>query len=807
MVGNRSFAIFTFIASIAGSFVTGCTESPAPLIDSLDELMNEKWTDEALEKLFQKGWVVQESVEGQCEDVIPTGVAYGGGIGTNKHLQNFANKGWVGKDIQFVSNPDYNSSLTNSSEGGYVMYNMLTKKEIYAMPSTVYIGYLTDIDAGFDIHNLDGKKSIILDYSWLNGDLSNQQGGDDLRCVNTEKKIYVGRTFAHPSENGFLTWFAVQFPEDPFNSRDPIKQGYGSPKYKSFNEGSFLNPKKTQEYDYIVIGAGNTGATLAARLAESDTSKTVLLLEWGKFSQDHGSKSLKNSISTPQMAWDNVFNEQVSHTLKTETNSDNKVLFKDANEGTLGGVPANIGKGLGGSTIINFNAMTIPKETWWNNLGISGWEWTDVEPYFTKVNDSVPSEVYGEHKYYPLVYDASIEMNIKSLSQGVEKEGLIQAKRALNPQTRKREDSYTQYLKDAMELPNLKVKKNTRVERIIIDDLTAVGVLAQTCSEKKGRCKKIAYTATREIVVSAGIFNTPALLQVSGIGNEKDLSKAYIKTLFNNPNVGQNLRTRGNLVIYYSPEKQFKKSNFAPENSGHPKKQYKNEFENYGSGPLTQGALDVYTVVKDRATGNDDYIMFFSDNIPTHYQTGAAFSIGCSNVRISDDGMGYVKVKSPAIQQSPEIDLNILGSATDYDSMLRCIKEVQAFGKTTTFKENNIKDITPYIDSKLVSKLDENQLKHYIQTNTIYSWHATGTAQMGTSSADGVVDNRLKVFGIEGLRVADASIYPQMIESGPMATCYMTGEKAAQLIIEDNANKAARFYPLTRLYNHGISHY
>jgi choline dehydrogenase len=298
--------------------------------------------------------------------------------------------------------------------------------------------------------------------------------------------------------------------------------------------------------------------------------------------------------------------------------------------------------------------------------------------------------------------------------------------------------------------------------------------------------------ATREVILCAGVFFTPHLLLKSGVGPAKELTDLQVPVVADVPGVGKNLLARTNVLFF------FGNGSVVPEMNPFVMRDPATTdlYEQQHRGPYSLGALGIYTVVKGRFPGEDDYIMLMTDVIPE--VAPRMFALGCANLRVHAPGQVTLDPLNPLGARHPHIELNMMASELDRRAIRQCLRDVRDLIHEPIMASKGFHEVFP--TQRLIDNTDEELNRWISRGYTFYSWHATGTAKMacggradigrggdhsGSPVTPGVLDSRLRVVGVTGLRVVDASAIPDMIEAGPMATLYMLGERAADLIKED----------------------
>lgn len=489
-------------------------------------------------------------------------------------------------------------------------------------------------------------------------------------------------------------------------------------------------------YDYLVVGGGTAGAVVAARLAE-DPEASVCLVEAGP--SDEGVREILELKRWQGLLGHAQYGQEFE--IEPQERGNSNILHS---RGIM----------LGGSSSHNSAIAFKPTEgdiRRWEAAGAAGWGPDGVAEYFARVSRTVnmePSEwgnplveaflAAGEEEGFPRL----------DFSQGVHKGvGLFQ----LNKKGGLRQSSSAAYLHPLPELPaNLTVLTSTRTRRVVFEGERAVGV-----ETDRGELR-----ANQEIVLSAGAFDTPKLLMLSGVGPAEPLGMLGVPVVSDVIGVGENLLDHPEGVITWE--------------SKHP---VPDETANYYEAGLFANV--------DPDSGDPDLMFHFGlepfdmHTRPLGYPTAEnAFSITPNVTRARS--RGTVRLRSADPEAPPAIDFRYFTDPEGYDERImvegvRLARELAASGALSEWVE---RELAPGPSAQSFEELSE-----YVRTtaNTVY--HPAGTCKMGSpDDPDAVVDPELRVRGVEGLRVADASVFPAMISVNPCITCMMVGEKASDLI-------------------------
>ena len=519
--------------------------------------------------------------------------------------------------------------------------------------------------------------------------------------------------------------------------------------------------------DYVIVGAGSAGCVLAARLSE-DPDVTVLLLE-------AGGPDTAAELRVPAM-FPIVFKSSLDWDLLGEQ------------EPGLGGRRLYMPRGrvIGGSSSIN--AMIYLRGhradfDEWAASGCEGWSYDEVLPYFKRSedNDRGESEFHGVggplavsdgRSLSPLV-DAQLEAAVQAGYELIEDlavdrpEGM--SRWQLTQRHGMRCSAADAFLHPAESRPNLEVTSGVFAERIVFESDRAVGVeLVRNGTRETVR-------AEREVIVSAGTYQSPVLLMLSGIGSAKELESFGIALRQDLP-VGHSLQDHCMVNVNYLTDHPGLFGIFTPENFA--------LLEAEGRGPLTSNypeAGGFFRTRSDLSAPDVEFHFaaapFFDEGLTPPPDNGYAFG----PVIIKPTSRGKVSLRTPMPDSKPTVLCNFLTTEEDRASMLAGVRIALEIAAQPPLKAIEREPLSvPASDS-------EEDIFDWVRRASQTVYHPTSTCAMGA-----VVDPELRVYGVEGLRVVDASVMPTITRANTHATTIMIAERAADLILGKAALATAR---------------
>jgi choline dehydrogenase-like flavoprotein len=509
----------------------------------------------------------------------------------------------------------------------------------------------------------------------------------------------------------------------------------------------------TDTSDFVVVGGGSGGCAVAGRLSE-DPKTSVALLEAGGTGDNWvvttpGALALMVPSKLNNWAFDTVPQKGLN--------------------GRIGYQPR--GKALGGSSAINAMVYIRGHRSdydQWASLGNSGWSYADVLPYFKRSEDN--ADFGGEYhgKGGPLhVNKLRSDNPFQQTFLRAAQEGQFRTCEDFNGEDHEGLGVYHPHMGKRA---NLRVETQAYATRILFEGKRAVGVEFRQGKELKQ------IRAGREVILSSGAFQTPQLLMLSGVGDGTALGKHGIASVQHLPGVGQNLQDHPDFIFgYVSDDPSFVGLTF----KGLPRifraiGQYRRERR----GPMTSNFAECGGFLKTRPDLEvPDIQLHFGMALTEdharkrHLKTG----FSCHVCLLRPKSRGTVALGSADPNAAPLIDPNFLGETDDLESMVAGYKTTRRLLETPSLRALQKKEMfTSGVKT-------DDDIRNILRARVDTVYHPVGTARMGTDPL-AVVDPKLKVHGLEGLRVVDASVMPTLIGGNTNAPTIMIGEKAADII-------------------------
>ncbi|HEX6441367.1 MAG TPA: GMC family oxidoreductase N-terminal domain-containing protein [Stellaceae bacterium] len=534
-------------------------------------------------------------------------------------------------------------------------------------------------------------------------------------------------------------------------------------------------------FDYIVAGAGSAGCCVAARLSENGKYR-VLLLEAGgedRYWWIHVPVGYSRLFANPKLNW--MFESEPEPELNGRT------MYQPR------------GKVLGGTSSINgmvYMRGNPADYDLWRQRGCAGWDWDSVLPYFRKAEDQERGADPAHGVGGPLrVTDQAIRWELgdafvaAAVETGLpknddfndgEQEGAGPFQSTTN--RKRRWSTATAYLKPARGRANLEIRTNAHATRVVIED-GPNGM--KRASGVEFLCDGVAHVARArgEIVVSGGVYGSPQLLQLSGLGPGELLQQHGVPLVRDMPAVGADLQDHFYVRLTFRCTRPITLNDIA--NNPARKLLAGMQYVFFRKGPLTSNGICAGAFARSDPRLERPDLQFNCSvwSFAERNRIGAVphpfsgFTI--SAVHLRPDARGTVQIKSPHPLAAPSIRFNFLKTRYDIDALTAGIRLARKFTQQPA--------LAPYVAEEIVPGAEiesDADFEAAIRRNGISNLHPVGTCHMGADEA-AVCDPRLRVNGVKGLRVADAAIMPSVPAGNTNAPSIMIGEKAADMILED----------------------
>lgn len=533
---------------------------------------------------------------------------------------------------------------------------------------------------------------------------------------------------------------------------------------------------QAKSFDYIIVGAGSAGCVLANRLS-ADPSKRVLLLEAGK-------RDLSPWLHVPIGYFKTMHNPKFDWCFQTENDSGlNNRSIEWPRGKVLGGSSA-----LNGLLYIRGQAQDYDR---WAELGNNGWSYKEVLPYFIKSEDNERganayhgvggelsvSNIRVRSELCDRFIDAAEQVGIPKIDDfnGQSQEGVGYFQLTLKPNGLRCSTS-SGFLKPVKHRKNLSVVTNALAHKVVFDGLRANGLEYSIDGQTR------VALCSGEIILSAGSVGSPQLLMLSGVGEQEHLVEHGIEVTKNLIGVGQNLQDHLQLRSVYKVNKAVTIN----DELKNPLRKISMaiEYALFRRGPLTMAASQVSIFTRSHSKVSRPDIQFHlqplsADKPADGTHRFSAFTASVCQLRPSS--RGEIRLKSSKPEDAPAIIPNYLATKEDQQTVVNSIKLtrqiVAAPALSSLIKEEHEPGERVQSDQEILD---------YARRRATTIYHPVGTCKMGSDDLS-VVDERLRVHGVQNLRVVDCSIMPEIISGNTNAAAIMIAEKAADIIIEDNS--------------------
>ncbi|MGH8665484.1 MAG: GMC family oxidoreductase [Burkholderiales bacterium] len=542
------------------------------------------------------------------------------------------------------------------------------------------------------------------------------------------------------------------------------------------------------EFDYVIVGAGSAGCVLANRLTASG-KHSVLLLEAGEDERWMWIRipaGVAHILTGERAIW------------RFQTEPDEKVGGR--------GIFWPRGRALGGSSAVNGMIWVRgdPLEyDHWASLGNAGWAYADVLPYLKRMECYALGDPQYRGREGPMHITRYIDRD--PLSEGYhaaacqagipatadyngpvfEGIGYLQ----YNTRRGRRRHTADNYLRPAMKRPNLKVATGALAQRVELEDNRAVGI-----TYRQGDALHTV-RVRREVLLAAGAIQSPQILELSGIGNAEVLQRAGVAVVHHAPGVGENLRDHLHVRLAFETTLDITlnailRSPFLRAKMGA-------RWLFLGRGLMSTSSATMMAIARSRADLPRPDIKMQLHQLSmasSHYADNRnarsladrmgldaypGFSVGTYCLR--PESRGSVHIRSAEASDPPRIHANYLGAEEDAHTLVSALKMIRKIAAQPALAQYIVRETRPGPEAH-----SDDELLDHIRKTGQTSYHPIGTCRMGSDKL-AVVDAKLRVHGVQGLRVCDASIMPTMVASNTNAPSIMIGEKASDMVLADGA--------------------
>jgi len=531
-------------------------------------------------------------------------------------------------------------------------------------------------------------------------------------------------------------------------------------------------------YDYIVVGAGSAGAAVAYRLSE-DPRNQVLVLEAGPATH----RWARIPIGYAKLLYNRDANWLYSS--EPEANTNGRRLH----------VPR--GKILGGSSSINGLAFVRGQShdfDTWAQMGNRGWSYAEVLPFFKRMESYEPGE--GDDDYRgrggplritnPPPADPLFQALIEAAGQvgirhnpdynGATQDGIAMSQASISGG--RRMSTAACYLEPARFRPNLHIVTDALTQGLILDGKRCVGVRY----EVGGKSEQA--RAGREVVVSAGAINSPQLLELSGIGQPERLRALGIEVRHELPGVGENLRDHFAPRTRWAIGRKGITFNDRGRGMGLLNQAYRYLVSEPSMLAMVAAPMRAFVRSREGLEAPDallGWVPMLTELGPKGPKISKQSGMTCYAHPMRPESRGHIHITSSDPRRAPAINFNFLSSPIDAEITVRAVRIARSIMNAPAMRPMQISEIAPG-----VALVNDDEIIDWVKRAAETTYHPVGTCKMG-QDAMAVVDHDLKVHGITGLRVADASIMPTLTSGNTNAPSIMIGEKAADLVLRDAA--------------------
>jgi choline dehydrogenase len=535
----------------------------------------------------------------------------------------------------------------------------------------------------------------------------------------------------------------------------------------------------TDTYDYIIVGAGSAGCALAYRLSREASRKVLLLEAGGKDSLPliHIPLGFAFMMKNPRVNW--------CYETEAEPNLHHRRISWPR------------GKVLGGTSCLNGMVyIRGQREDYdhWSAQGNAGWSYDEVLPYFKRSEHKAEGgntwHGYGGPLWVEEVPDAEkldladifIQAGVQTgLPYNEDFNGASQEGAGyyqVNIRKGRRQSTARTFLKQCEDRPNLTIATAALGQKILFENDTAVGVEYQHTEGKTTSIKRA--RANAEVILCSGVINSPQLLELSGVGDEAHLQSLGVELVHHLPGVGENLQDHLTINVQQGVQGII---TFFQETRplGMLKNLFKYLFKRNGLLAHPASQAGVFFRTGDNVSTPDAQVHFApaasEEDSKGNLKTKPGTTATVCHLRPESRGSVHIRSSDPA--EHPSIRANYLATENDQKAIVAAVRGVRDILAAPALDKYRVSEFKPGPQAQ-----SDEQILDYVRAEAESVYHPVGTCKMGNDELS-VVDERLQVRGLKGLRVADASIMPSIISGNTNAAAVMIAEKCADMLLQD----------------------